>query len=316
MRLSSHRPTRSPSPSDGERRSRGPSRTPVISSSGQAAATLAPGASHGSAMAEASPGEGRPEKACGRWYLAAFPRHPRDHPTDVNRAARRAGGAVKRQLAYRVDHGRPYVPRRAGVAPRRRRGPRPRPAAARRTPRATARTRRRRTAAQRAPSCWSAAPSARSGWGSRTASAGWSAAVGRQAATAHELDPEHRRDGAGLLLLGARDPDRRRGLVLRAPARSAAGRQDGTRLFFGAIAVALPLLLLVRRDPADAPAGDEPEHRGRGLVGWTALLVATAGLLHLGTGQPADRPPSATSAGGAARRAASAPALRARPSRS
>ena len=35
------------------------------------------------------------------------------------------------------------------------------------------------------------------------------------------------------------------------------------------------------RKPAD------PEHRGRGVVGWTALIIATAGLLHLGQ-QPAD----------------------------
>jgi S-DNA-T family DNA segregation ATPase FtsK/SpoIIIE len=112
-------------------------------------------------------------------------------------------------------------------------------------------------------------------------SVGWAArAAGRQAATARDLDPEHRRDGAGLFLLGL--------AILTAVAVwfSSAGPvgvrlADTIRLFFGAIAAALPLLFLIgavrlMREPAD------PEHRGRGLVGWTALVVATAALLHLG----------------------------------
>ena len=112
-------------------------------------------------------------------------------------------------------------------------------------------------------------------------SVGWAArAAGRQAATARDLDPEHRRDGAGLLLLGL--------AILTGVAVwfSSAGPlgvrlADSIRLFFGAIAAALPLLLLIgavrlMREPGD------PEHRGRGLVGWTALVVSTAALLHLG----------------------------------
>ena len=55
---------------------------------------------------------------------------------------------------------------------------------------------------------------------------------------------------------------------------------DAVRLFFGGLAVILPLLLLygavrLMRKPAD------PEHRGRSLVGWTALIIATASLLHV-----------------------------------
>lgn len=104
-------------------------------------------------------------------------------------------------------------------------------------------------------------------------------AVGRQAATARELDPGHRRDGGGLLMFGL--------AILTAMAVwfSSAGPvgerlADTIRLFFGAVAVALPLLLLVgairlMREPVD------PEHRGRGVVGWTALIVSTDGLLHL-----------------------------------
>ncbi|HYN97928.1 MAG TPA: DNA translocase FtsK [Pilimelia sp.] len=111
--------------------------------------------------------------------------------------------------------------------------------------------------------------------------------VGRQAATARDLDPEHRRDGAGLLLLGVAI------LLGTAVWFSAAGpvgerMATTTRLFLGAIAAALPLLLLVSairlmREPVD------PEHRGRGTVGWGALILASASLLHL-----AQKPANAT----------------------
>ena len=105
-------------------------------------------------------------------------------------------------------------------------------------------------------------------------------AVGRQAATARDLDPEHRRDGAGLLLLGLAIL---LGVAVWFSGAGPVGERlaSTTRLFVGAIAAALPLLLLVAairlmREPSD------PATRGRGLVGWTALLVATASLLHLG----------------------------------
>ena len=111
---------------------------------------------------------------------------------------------------------------------------------------------------------------------------GWAVrAAGRRAATARELGPEHRRDGAGLFLLGLAI------LTSMAVWFSAAGPfgariADSLRLFVGAIAVAVPLLLLIgavrlMRDPPE-----EPEPRGRGLVGWSAMLVGTAGLLHIG----------------------------------
>jgi S-DNA-T family DNA segregation ATPase FtsK/SpoIIIE len=116
---------------------------------------------------------------------------------------------------------------------------------------------------------------------------GWAVrAVGRQAATARELDPEHRRDGGGLLVLGL-------AVVLGvAVYTSEAGPvgawlADAVRLFFGAIAAALPLLLLVGavrllREPVEAA------HRGRSVVGWSALIVAAAGMLHIGQ-QPVDQ---------------------------
>jgi S-DNA-T family DNA segregation ATPase FtsK/SpoIIIE len=112
-------------------------------------------------------------------------------------------------------------------------------------------------------------------------SVGWAVrAAGRQAATARDLDPEQRRDGGGLFLLGLS--------ILTAVAVwfSSAGPlgarlADTIRLFLGAISVVLPLLLLIgavrlMRDRT------EPEHRGRGLVGWSALILGTGGLLHIG----------------------------------
>ncbi|MGC5050718.1 DNA translocase FtsK 4TM domain-containing protein [Micromonospora sp. DT48] len=115
---------------------------------------------------------------------------------------------------------------------------------------------------------------------------GWAVrAVGRQAASARELDPEHRRDGAGLLLIGL--------ALLGAGALwfSAAGPvgarlADTVRLFLGAISIVVPVLLGIgawrlMREPGD------PEHRGRGLVGWGSMLVSTAALLHIGQ-QPGD----------------------------
>jgi S-DNA-T family DNA segregation ATPase FtsK/SpoIIIE len=109
-------------------------------------------------------------------------------------------------------------------------------------------------------------------------------AVGRKAATASELDREHQRDGGGLLLIGL--------AIVMAVAVwfGGAGPVGGwlgaySRLAVGAIAMALPLLFLLggvrlMREPPDE------EHRGRGLVGWSALIVASAGLLHLGKREP------------------------------
>ncbi|MEU7902033.1 DNA translocase FtsK 4TM domain-containing protein [Actinoplanes sp. NPDC049118] len=115
---------------------------------------------------------------------------------------------------------------------------------------------------------------------------GWVArGVGRQAATAREIDQEHRRDGAGLLMLGLAILV---GVAVWAGSAGPVGARlaDAVRLFFGGLSVLLPLLLLygaVRfmRTPAD------PEHRGRSLVGWTALVVSAASLLHLAQ-RPAD----------------------------
>ncbi|MBQ1026603.1 DNA translocase FtsK [Micromonospora sp. C95] len=114
---------------------------------------------------------------------------------------------------------------------------------------------------------------------------GWAVrAAGRQAASARDLDPEHRRDGAGLLLIGL--------ALLGAGAIwfSAAGPvgarlADTVRLFLGAISIVVPVLLGIGAWRLMRQPGD-PEHRGRGLVGWGSMLVSTAALLHIGQ-QPA-----------------------------
>ncbi len=109
-------------------------------------------------------------------------------------------------------------------------------------------------------------------------------AIGRKAATARDLDLEHQRDGGGLLLIGL-------AIVLAVAVwfdgAGPFGRwlAGAARFSVGAIAMVLPLLLLLggvrmMRDPPD------DARRGRGLVGWTAIIVASAGLLHLGKREP------------------------------
>lgn len=103
--------------------------------------------------------------------------------------------------------------------------------------------------------------------------------VSTQAAKAKDLDPEHRRDGLGLLLLGLS--------VLLAVAiwGGGAGPFGGwvggtVRFLIGAASVALPILLAIAaiRIMRSAP---DPAQRGRSFVGWGALLLATTGLLEI-----------------------------------
>ena len=109
---------------------------------------------------------------------------------------------------------------------------------------------------------------------------GWAArAVGRQAATARELETEHRRDGLGLLGLGA-------ALLLVVALWFDAGGPvgawiaDKVRFFFGSVANGLPLLLgftsiqLMRNAP-------EESRQGSGIVGWGSVLLALTGLFDL-----------------------------------
>jgi S-DNA-T family DNA segregation ATPase FtsK/SpoIIIE len=109
-------------------------------------------------------------------------------------------------------------------------------------------------------------------------------AAGRNAATARELDPEHRRDGVALGVLAL-------GLVAAvalwfgAGGPVGAGLADICRALVGNGALLLPIALvagaihMLRQVP-------EEGSRGRALVGAAALTVAVSGLLDLGAGSP------------------------------
>ena len=109
-------------------------------------------------------------------------------------------------------------------------------------------------------------------------------AVGRNAASARELDPAHRRDGAGLGVLALAVIA---AIALWFDAAGPLGAAIGglLRLLIGNAAVAVPPLLgygavhILRQRP-------EPETRGRALVGYTTVMLAVTGMLHLWDGSP------------------------------
>lgn len=120
-------------------------------------------------------------------------------------------------------------------------------------------------------------------------------AVGRHAAATRELDAAHRRDGAGLGVLGVAVV---LGVGLWWRAAGPVGRwlADGLRTGLGGPALAVPALLALAagfllRHPA------RPETHGRLLVGWSAMGLAVLGLSHIAGGTPADAA-SRRSAGG------------------
>jgi DNA segregation ATPase FtsK/SpoIIIE, S-DNA-T family len=110
-------------------------------------------------------------------------------------------------------------------------------------------------------------------------------AVGRSAATAR-LDPTHRRDGAGLAVLGLAVVI---GVGVWVQRAGPVGEflDWALRRAVGTAAVALPVLLfvagvhLLRQVP-------QPDERGRVVIGWAALALAVTGLLHLGGGSPTE----------------------------
>ncbi|MGB9377579.1 MAG: DNA translocase FtsK 4TM domain-containing protein [Mycobacteriales bacterium] len=109
-------------------------------------------------------------------------------------------------------------------------------------------------------------------------------AVGRQAATARDLDPAHRRDGIALAVLGL-------AIVLAVGVWwQAAGPAGGfiaeaVRYLVGSAGVLVPLLLvaasvhLMRQQPEEGGGG-------RHLVGWSALVLSGLALLHIAHGSP------------------------------
>ncbi len=108
--------------------------------------------------------------------------------------------------------------------------------------------------------------------------------VRRIGRTASELEPEHRRDGAGLFLVGL-------AVVVAAAVwwQLPGGLGDATRTVIagsvGLLAWFVPLLLCFvawrnLRDPeSNGPAG-------RQVIGWTALLFGVLGIVHIANGSP------------------------------
>src|SRR6516165_3372531 len=133
-------------------------------------------------------------------------------------------------------------------------------------------------------------------WLAVAGAVGWAArAIGRGA---RDLDPHHKRDGIGLLTLGAAIV-LAAGLWFRMP--NAAGRSIRTVAVggFGSLAWVIPVLGLLLawrflRHP------DRNTETIRATIGWTALLLGALGLLHIakGTPRPSDGPRAMHLAGG------------------
>jgi DNA segregation ATPase FtsK/SpoIIIE, S-DNA-T family len=110
------------------------------------------------------------------------------------------------------------------------------------------------------------------------------AAVRKVGHTARELDPEHRRDGAGLFLIGV-------AVVVAAAVwwQLPGGVGDSVRTVVngsvGLLGWFVPLLLVavalrtLRNPESNGPAG-------RQVIGWAALLFGVLGLVHIANGLP------------------------------
>src|SRR5580704_3973904 len=143
------------------------------------------------------------------------------------------------------------------------------------------------------------------GWTGRTIAAAWMVAAGAVGFAARaigrgarDLDPHHRRDGVGLLTLGV-------AIVLAASLwgrmGNAAGRDIHTAAVdaVGSLAWVIPVLAVLLawrflRHP------DRNTETVRASIGWTALLLGAAGLIHMakGTPRPSDGAHATRKAGG------------------
>ncbi len=143
------------------------------------------------------------------------------------------------------------------------------------------------------------------GWTGRTIAAAWMVAAGAVGWAARaigrgarDLDPHHRRDGLGLLTLGV-------AIVLAASLWGRMGNTAGRAIqtaatgAFGSLAWVLPVLAVLLawrflRHP------DRNTETVRASIGWTALLLGAAGLIHMakGTPRPSDGARAIRMAGG------------------
>ena len=225
---------------------------------------------------------------CGRTDM------PSDPETGEKRnlvTVRRAGSRAWRR--YGIGHGGPYssgepAPRRVqprGAATTRARQPARQPAPQdrrARPPPGAARRRATRPGPVGRARAASAAASARSGWASRTASAGSPAAsAGRRPPPASSIPSTAATAPAcscsawpSCSAVAVWFGSRRAGRRLAGRHRPALPRRRSPSL--------LPLLLLVGAVRLMREPGRPGAPRPVGLVGWTALIVATAALLHLG----------------------------------
>ncbi len=129
------------------------------------------------------------------------------------------------------------------------------------------------------------------GWTGRTIAAAWMVAAGAVGFAARavgrgarDLDPHHRRDGVGLLTLGV-------AIVLAASLWGRMGNTVGRAIrtaavdAFGSLAWVIPVLAVLLawrflRHP------DRNTETVRASIGWTALLLGAAGLIHMAEGTP------------------------------
>ncbi|ADD43918.1 FtsK/SpoIIIE family DNA translocase [Stackebrandtia nassauensis] len=118
---------------------------------------------------------------------------------------------------------------------------------------------------------------------------GWVArSIGREAATARDIDAAHRRDGLGFTFLCL-------AILLAVALWFGSGGPVGYYSSFGltwtigSAALALPVILclggvhMMRQEAAE-------EAHGRAVVGWTALFLGAVGVLHIANGMPTKTP--------------------------
>ena len=124
-------------------------------------------------------------------------------------------------------------------------------------------------------------------WSGAARATGWLArSLGKEAATAREIDTAHRRDGVGLAVLAL-------AILVAVALWFDSGGPVGEKLSFGLrwtvglTAMALPLLLAIGAIHIMRQARSDEAH-GRSVVGWTALTLGASGILHLIGDSPSD----------------------------